>query len=98
MRPRIDRQILLLILIVAMEILREWTARMSHRLFALTSDSWAIRLAVWTCAAMVVGIPLKIWNAIRIEQSSWKNRNASSSKLASTPCSDRSTRTSSSTR
>jgi len=52
-----------------MEILREWTARMSHRLFALTSDSWLIRLAVWTCAAMVVGIPLKIWNAIRIEQS-----------------------------
>jgi two-component system LytT family sensor kinase len=69
LRPRIDRQILLLILIVAMEILREWTARMSHRLFALTSDSWLIRLAVWTCAAMVVGIPLKIWNAIRIEQS-----------------------------
>jgi two-component system, LytTR family, sensor kinase len=70
LRPRIDRQILLLILIVAMEILREWTSRISHhRLFALTSDSWLIRLAVWTCAAMVVGIPLKIWNAIRIEQS-----------------------------
>lgn len=69
MRPRIDRQILLLILIVALEILREWTARLSHRLFALTSSSWLIRLAVWTCAAMVVGIPLKIWNAIRIEQS-----------------------------
>jgi two-component system LytT family sensor kinase len=69
LRPRIDRQILLLILIVAMEILREWTARMSHRLFALVSSSWLIRLAVWTSAAMVVGIPLKIWNAIRIEQS-----------------------------
>ena len=69
LRPRIDRQILLLVLIVAMEILREWTARMSHRLFALDSDSWIIRIAVWTSAAMVVGIPLKIWNAIRIEQS-----------------------------
>jgi two-component system LytT family sensor kinase len=69
LRPRIDRQILLLILIVAMEILREWTSRMSHRLFALVSDSWIIRIAIWTCAAMVVGIPLKIWNAIRIEQS-----------------------------
>ncbi len=69
LRPRIDRQILLLVLIVAMEILREWTARMSHRLFALVSDSWLIRIAIWTCAAMVVGIPLKIWNAIRIEQS-----------------------------
>src|SRR6202167_4687320 len=43
---------------------------MSHRrLFALVSDSWLIRLAIWTCAAMVLGIPLKIWNAIRIEQS-----------------------------
>jgi two-component system LytT family sensor kinase len=69
LRPRLDRQILLLMLIVAMEILREWTARMSHRLFALTSNSWPIRIAVWTCAAMVVGIPLKMWNAIRIEQS-----------------------------
>jgi two-component system LytT family sensor kinase len=70
LRPRIDRQILLLILIVAMEVLREWTERMSHgRLFALVSDSWLIRLAIWTCAAMVVGIPLKIWNAIRIERS-----------------------------
>lgn len=69
LRPRIDRQILLLILIVAMEVLREWIARMSHRLFALRSDSWLIRLAIWACAAMVVGIPLKIWNAIRIEQS-----------------------------
>jgi two-component system LytT family sensor kinase len=70
LRPRIDRQILLLVLIVAMEILREWTNRMSHgRLFALVSDSWIIRIAIWTCAAMVVGIPLKIWNAVRIEQS-----------------------------
>ena len=70
LRPRIDRQILLQVLIVAMEVLREWSARMSHgRLFALVSDSWIIRIAIWTCAAMVVGIPLKIWNAIRIEQS-----------------------------
>jgi len=69
LRPRIDRQILLLVLIVAMEVLREWTSRHSHRLFALRSDSWGVRIAIWACAAMVVGIPLKIWNAIRIEQS-----------------------------
>ena len=70
LRPRIDRQILLLVLIVAMEMLREWTARRyPHRLFALVSDRWIIRVAIWACAAMVVGIPLKIWNAIRIEQS-----------------------------
>ncbi len=70
LRPRIDRQILLLVLIVAMEILREWTSRLyPHRLFALVSDRWLIRLAVWATAAMVVGIPLKIWNVLRIERS-----------------------------
>lgn len=68
-KPRFDRQILLLILIVALEIGREWLASIyPHRLFALTTDSWGIRLLVYTCAAMVVGIPLKIWNALRIEQ------------------------------
>ncbi len=69
-RPGIDRQILLLVLIVAMEALREWLHRLYPlRLFALVSNQWIIRLAVWACAAMVVGIPLKIWNAIRIERS-----------------------------
>nr|WP_252263569.1 histidine kinase [Paracidobacterium acidisoli] len=68
-KPRFDRQILLLVLIVSMEIAREWMAKIyPHRLFALRSESWLIRVAVWACAAMVVGIPLKIWNAIRIEQ------------------------------
>ena len=53
-----------------MEILREWIHRLyPARLFALVSDQWLIRLAVWATAAMVVGIPLKIWNAIRIERS-----------------------------
>jgi two-component system LytT family sensor kinase len=68
-KPRFDRQILLLVLIIGMEICREWLATIyPHRLFALTTDSWLIRLAVWTCAAMVVGIPLKVWNAIRNER------------------------------
>jgi len=68
-KPRFDRQILLLILIIGMEICREWLAQLyPHQLFALLTDSWLIRLAVWTCAAMVVGIPLKVWNAIRNER------------------------------
>jgi two-component system, LytTR family, sensor kinase len=68
-KPRFDRQILLLILIVALEMSREWIAgAYPHLLFALTSDRWVIRLLIWTCAAMVVGIPLKIWNALRIEE------------------------------
>ncbi len=67
-QPRFDRQILLLLLILTLEAAREWIAHLFPRqLFALHTASWAIRLCVWACAAMVVGIPLKIWNAIRIE-------------------------------
>ena len=68
-KPRFDRQILLLVIIIGMEICREWLATLyPHRLFALLTHSWLIRLAIWTCAAMVVGIPLKVWNAIRNER------------------------------
>jgi two-component system LytT family sensor kinase len=68
-KPRFDRQILLMILIVSLEIVRWWLARTyPHRLFALPERSWAIAIAVWACSTMVVGIPLKIWNAVRIEQ------------------------------
>jgi two-component system LytT family sensor kinase len=68
-KPRFDRQILLLILILGMEAGREWlAAEYPGRLFALPAATWLIRLAVLGCSAMVVGIQLKIWNAIRIEQ------------------------------
>lgn len=68
-KPKFDRQILLLILIVGMEIGRGWVARAYPRLlFALRAQSVLINLAIWACAAMVVGIPLKIWDAIRIER------------------------------
>ncbi|RRA49684.1 sensor histidine kinase [Acidipila sp. EB88] len=67
-QPRFDRQILLLLLIVTLEAAREWLAHTApHRLFALHTPSWLLRACVWASAAMVVGIPLKIWNAIRIE-------------------------------
>src|ERR1700733_15665332 len=39
-----------------------------HRLFGLYTHSWVVRLAIYACPAVVVGIPLKIWNAIQIEQ------------------------------
>src|SRR3984885_15639444 len=39
-----------------------------HRLFGLNTRNWAVRLAIYACPAVVVGIPLKIWNAIQIEQ------------------------------
>jgi two-component system LytT family sensor kinase len=68
-QPRFDRQVLLLVLIIGLEMCRDSLASLyPHRLFALASSNWWVRVAVWACAAMVVGIPLKIWNAIRIEQ------------------------------
>jgi two-component system LytT family sensor kinase len=67
--PRIDRQILLLLLIVVMQMLRTWLAHSyPGRLFTVASSSWLITLAVYATPAMVVGIPLKIWNALRLEQ------------------------------
>ena len=67
-KPRIDRQILMLFLIVVLEIVREWLARLyPNRLFALNTEVWGFQVMVWLCAPMVVGIALKVWNALRIE-------------------------------
>jgi two-component system LytT family sensor kinase len=67
-KPRVDRQFLMLFLIVVMEIVREWLKRMyPRRLFALNTDVWGFQVMVWFCAPMVVGIALKVWNALRIE-------------------------------
>jgi two-component system LytT family sensor kinase len=67
-KPRMDRQILMLFLIVALEICREWLARVyPHRLFALNTNIAGLQVLVWLCAPMVVGIALKVWNALRIE-------------------------------
>ncbi len=67
--PRVDRQILLLLLIVVMQMLRTWLAHLyPARLFSISSPNWLITLAVYATPAMVVGIPLKIWNALRLEQ------------------------------
>jgi two-component system, LytTR family, sensor kinase len=68
-RPRLDRQILLLMLIVVMQMARMEVAKLyPHRLWVLDTHSWVVRLAIYACPAVVVGIPLKIWNAIQIEQ------------------------------
>ena len=67
-KPRIDRQIMMLVLIGAFEVCREWFYRMyPHRLFALDTNIWGLQVLVWLCAPMVVGIALKVWNALRIE-------------------------------
>jgi two-component system, LytTR family, sensor kinase len=68
-QPRFDRQVLLLVLISGLEMCRGWLhGTYPNRLFALTSENWWVRIAIWASAAMVVGIPLKVWNTIRIEQ------------------------------
>jgi two-component system, LytTR family, sensor kinase len=68
-RPRLDRQILLLALIVVMQMVRMEIAKLyPHRLWVLDTPNWVVRLAIYACPAVVVGIPLKIWNAIQIEQ------------------------------
>jgi two-component system LytT family sensor kinase len=67
--PHVDRQIFLLLLIMATQL---GTSVLSHfyprYFFELYSRSWGIELLICACAPVVVGIPLKIWNAVRIER------------------------------
>jgi two-component system LytT family sensor kinase len=68
-RPHLDRQILLLLLISGMQLGTSMLARFyPRRFFELHSDSFWVELAICACAPVVVGIPLKVWNAVRIEQ------------------------------
>ena len=69
-KPRMDRQILLLFLIAFMEMARDWLAHLfPHRLFALLSDQMWLQALVWLAAPINVGIALKVWNALRVEMS-----------------------------
>ena len=68
-RPHLDRQILLLLLVM---LLQAGASLLSHfyptRYFSLRDEHLWIELAVCAAAPVVVGIPLKIWNAVRIQQ------------------------------
>jgi len=67
-QPRIDRQFLMLFLIVAAEACRDWIAHaFPHRLFALLASHWWLQALVWLSAPIVVGIALKVWNTLRVE-------------------------------
>ena len=58
----------MLFLIVAAEVCRDWLARaFPHRLFALLTNQLWLQVLVWLSAPIVVGIALKVWNALRIE-------------------------------
>ncbi len=64
-----DRQIFLLLLIMVVKFGASMLSRLDpRRYFALFSNSWLIELAICASAPVVVGIPLKIWNAVRIEK------------------------------
>ncbi len=68
-RPQFDRQILLLVLITVMQFGTSMLgSRYPNRYFDLHSNYWLVELAICAAAPIVVGIPLKIWNAIRIER------------------------------
>jgi two-component system LytT family sensor kinase len=68
-KPQLDRQIILLVLITVMQFGTSMLARAyPARFFELHSPNWLVELAICACAPVVVGIPLKIWNAIRIER------------------------------
>ena len=69
LQPRIDRQFLMLFLIVAAEGCRDWIAHAyPHRLFALLADRLWVQSLVCLCAPINVGIALKVWNTLRIER------------------------------
>jgi two-component system LytT family sensor kinase len=68
-QPQLDRQILLLMLIAGLSFAASGIASLyPRRYFALRSAVWPIELAICLCAPVVVGIPLKIWQAMRIER------------------------------
>ncbi|MFZ0743515.1 MAG: histidine kinase [Terracidiphilus sp.] len=67
-QPRIDRQFLMLFLIVAAEACRDWLAHaFPHRLWALLATEPWLQVLVLFCAPIDVGIAIKVWNALRIE-------------------------------
>ncbi len=68
-RPSLDRQIALLVLLMATQLVASGLSRMEPtRYFALSSNRLWLELLICACTPVIVGIPLKIWNAVRIER------------------------------
>jgi two-component system LytT family sensor kinase len=68
-RPKLDRQIMLLLLVAALQLGTSMLAMLyPRRIFELYSREWWVELLICATAPIVVGIPLKIWNAIRVER------------------------------
>jgi two-component system, LytTR family, sensor kinase len=68
-RPKLDKQILLLVLVASMQFGTSMLAMFYPRyFFDLYSREWWVELLICATAPIVVGIPLKIWNAVRVER------------------------------
>ncbi|MEO8735502.1 MAG: histidine kinase [Edaphobacter sp.] len=68
-RPSLDRQVLLLVSIAAGQFGLSMLSRFYPRwFFELHSGIWWVELLICASAPVVVGIPLKIWNSVRIER------------------------------
>ncbi|MCU1251407.1 MAG: signal transduction histidine kinase, LytS [Edaphobacter sp.] len=68
-RPKLDRQILLLLLVAGLQLGTSMLSMLyPRRFFELHSREWWVQLLICATAPIVVGIPLKIWNAIRVER------------------------------
>jgi two-component system LytT family sensor kinase len=68
-RPKLDRQILLLLLVAGLQLGTSMLSMLYPRhYFELYSREWWVELLICATAPIVVGIPLKIWNAIRVER------------------------------
>ena len=67
--PHLDNQMLLLGLIMAVQFGSSMLAHFyPHLYFDLYSHTWWVELAICATPPVVVGIPLKIWNAIRLDR------------------------------
>ncbi len=67
-RPRLDWQMGFFSAILALSYARLELARLFPGwIFSLSSPQWPIMLAIYACNAMVIAIPLKIFNNARIE-------------------------------
>ena len=68
-QPKLDRQILLLLLVAGMRLGTSMLAMFYPRQGSeLYSREWWVELLICATAPIVVGIPLKIWNAVRVER------------------------------
>lgn len=68
-RPHLDRQILLLLLVMALQGMASILSHFYPQLyFSLRDEHLWIEALVCAAAPVIVGIPLKVWNAVRIQR------------------------------